>query len=267
MADKSPKKNRDLINRGVKSSNPPGTLTFLGLRGLDPILQYNLLAGGGAALLAKAGIRTIGNGLVAQTGIGLLDSLNLPTSHLIILAMAIGSTAKQSYWLVGLSQENFPPTAAIATSAYNTLVNTANTLLFLSAATSSLNAPAFPGTSVPYPLVVGSVLYAIGLTLETAAEVQRKTFKDDPANKGKVMRSGLWSWARHINYGGYALWRGAYCLAASGWVGGLLMGTFQAVDFVTRAVPVLNDYCGERYGEQWESFKKDVQWTILPGIY
>ena len=266
MADKQSKQ-VDLIQRGVKKPNPPGTLTFLGLRSLDTVLQYNLLAGGGAALLAKAGITTIASGAALQTGISIIDSLNLPLSHLIILAMAVGSTVKQSYWLVSLSQENFPPTAALAVGAYNSFVNTLNTLLFLTAATSSLSAPSFPGTSVPYPLVIGSILYTIGITLETVSEYQRRKFKDDVANKGKVMRTGLWRWARHINYGGYALWRGAYCLASSGIVGGLVMGTIQALDFVTRAVPVLNEYCGKRYGEQWDSFKKDVKWTILPGIY
>ncbi|CAM1511305.1 Fc.00g088180.m01.CDS01 [Cosmosporella sp. VM-42] len=266
MADKNPKQ-YDLIERGVKKSNPPGTLAFLGLRSLDTILQYNLLAGGGAVLLARAGITTVATGAALQTGINVIDSLDLPLSHLIILAMAVGSTLKQSYWLVSLSQENFPPIAAVAVSGYNTLVNTANTLLFLAATTSSLSAPAFPGTDVPYPLVIGSILYTIGITLETLSEYQRRKFKDDPASKGKVMRTGLWRWARHINYGGYALWRGAYCMASTGIFGGLIMGTFQAFDFVTRAVPVLNDYCEKKYGEQWESFKKDVKWTILPGIY
>lgn len=267
MADQPSKHSKSLIHRGVKKPNPSGTLTFLGLRSLDSILQYKLLAGSGAALLAKAGIATITNGAPLQIGLGFVDSLNLPASHFVILTMAVGSAVKQSYWLTVLSQETFPPASAIAVSVYNTFVNTTNTLLFLTAATTSLSAPAFPGTNIPYPLLVGSTLYTIGIVLETVSEYQRKKFKDDPANKGKVMRSGLWGWARHINYGGYALWRAAYSLASSGLVGGLVMGSFQTYDFLTRSVPELNDYCSERYGEQWESFKRDVRWTILPGIY
>lgn len=267
MAEPNKGASREFIQRDVKKSSAAGTIAFLGLRGLDPVLQYSLPAGGGASLLGHIGIPSISPGAVIHTGIDAIDALGLPLSHLIILGMAVGSAAKQSYWLVKLWEIYFPPTAAITVSVYNSFINSANTLLFLATATSSTEAPAFPGTSIPYPLVVGPVLYTVGIALEVVSEYQRKVFKDDPANEGRVMRSGLWSWARHINYGGYALWRGAYSLAASGLVAGLVMGSGQALDFVTRAVPSLNRYCSERYGEQWESFKRDVKWTVLPGIY
>ncbi|KAM5348377.1 hypothetical protein ACJ41O_008201 [Fusarium nematophilum] len=260
----------DFVQRGIKKSSPAGVITFLGLRGLDPVLQYSLLSGSGAALLGRLGVSSIAPaaaGNIVRTGIQAIDSLGLPLPHIIILAMALGSSLKQSYWLVGLSQEHFPPTSAIAVSLYNTVANSTNTLLFLAAVTSSVSAPAFLGTGVPYPLVVGSALYGIGIALEVVSEYQRKVFKSNPKNRGKVMRSGLWTWARHINYGGYALWRGAYSLAASGVVAGLIVGGGQAWDFVSRAVPALNGYCSERYGEQWESFKRDVKWTVLPWIY
>ncbi|KAG9534950.1 hypothetical protein KCU77_g23756, partial [Aureobasidium melanogenum] len=38
-----------LILRGIKQSSPLGTGLFLGLRSLDPVLQYGLLAKGIAA--------------------------------------------------------------------------------------------------------------------------------------------------------------------------------------------------------------------------
>ncbi|KAF4984367.1 hypothetical protein FZEAL_435 [Fusarium zealandicum] len=265
--DPMEKKQAGLVQRGLKKSDPAGTITFLGLRGLDPLLQYGLLTGSGAALLGRLGISSIAAAAGVRTGIQAIDSLGLPLPHLIIFVMAVGSSLKQAYWLVSLSQEHFPPFRAAAVSMINTFINSANTLLFLAAATSSVTAPAFPGTNVPYPLVVGSALYGLGIALEAGSEYQRKVFKDDPSNKDKVMRSGLWSWARHINYGGYALWRGAYSLAASGLVAGLLVGGGQAWDFVTRAVPTLSEYCGQKYGEQWDSFEKDIKWTLLPGIY
>ncbi|WYZ46363.1 hypothetical protein EsH8_IX_000588 [Colletotrichum jinshuiense] len=273
MADAKPpqKPNFDLIKRGVKKSNVPGTLTFIGLRGLDPLLQYNLIAGGwGAAILAKIGVDTIPLNAVAvtTTGISLLDNLNLPLPHLILLGMSVGSFVKQAYWLVSLSAEEFPPNVAATVSFYNTLVNSANSLLLITTATSILSSPRdFPGTTLPYQVVLGSVLFSAGMFLETASEWQRKRFKDKPENKGKVMRGGLWSWARHINYGGYALWRAGYCMAASGFIGGTIMGVWQAFDFLTRGVPALNDYCSTRYGEQWVQFKREVKWIFLPGIY
>ncbi|KAF7546417.1 hypothetical protein G7Z17_g8445 [Cylindrodendrum hubeiense] len=133
MAESKPQRRSHLIERGVKKPNIAGTLTFLGLRSLDPILQYNLLAGGGAALLTKLGITaataTVGTSL--HTGFKAIDSLGLPLPRLIILGMAAGSSLKQSYWLVALSQEHFPPITAVAVSVYKTFVNTLNTLLFL----------------------------------------------------------------------------------------------------------------------------------------
>lgn len=117
------------------------------------------------------------------------------------------------------------------------------------------------GTNIPYPFVLGPALYAVGIVLKMVSEAQRKAFKDDPANKGKLMRLGLWSWARHINYRVYALWGSAYCLVASGCVEGMISGV-QALDSMTRAVPTLDNYRSDRYGEQWENFKKDVKWMI-----
>ncbi|EFQ33236.1 hypothetical protein CGRA01v4_08702 [Colletotrichum graminicola] len=272
MADSSPpRKNFDLIKRGVKKPNVPGTLTFIGLRGLDPFLQYQLIAGGlGASILGRIGVRSIPLDVAAlsTTAISILDNLSLPLPHLILLGMSVGSFAKHAYWLVFLSAEEFPVSNAIPVSFYNTLVNSANSLLLIAASTSVLNSPRyFPGTALPYQVVLGSALYAVGMFLETASEWQRKQFKDRPENKGKVIKSGLWSWARHINYGGYAMWRAGYCMAASGFIGGTIMGVWQAVDFLTRGVPALNEYCSKRYGEQWTQFKKEVPWVLIPGIY
>lgn len=269
MADSTPKQiPGDLIQRGLKKPSPAGTLTFIGLRFLDPILQYQLLAGGwGPALLSKVGVASAVSAGALTTGISSLDSLGLSLPQLVILSMATGSALKQVFWLLYLSKESFPAPAALAVAAFNTVSNSANTLLFLAAATSSLSQPKFPGTDIPYTVAIGAALYALGMSLETVSEYQRKVFKDSPESSGKVMRTGLWAWARHINYGGYALWRGAYSFAASGWIGGLAVGAFQASDFINRAIPVLDTYCTERYGEQWVSFKKDVRWALLPGIY
>ncbi|KAL0933146.1 uncharacterized protein CTRU02_212109 [Colletotrichum truncatum] len=271
MADSKPqKKHFDLIQRGVKGTSVSGILTFVGLRGLDPVLQYKLIAGGwGASILSKLGINTLFTlGAASNTGISFLDNLNLPLPHLVLLGMSVGSFVKQAYWLISLSAEEFGPSAALTVSFYNTLVNSANSLLLLAASTSVMASPLyFPGTSLPYQVVLGSAFFGLGMYFETASEIQRKKFKAKPENQGKVIKEGLWSWARHINYGGYALWRGGNCMAASGFIGGTIMGVWQAVDFLTRGVPVLNDYCSKRYGEQWTQFKKEVKWVLIPGIY
>ena len=61
---------------------------------------------------------------------------------------------------------------------------------------------------------VGLLLFLVGFTFEAIGDWQMARFKADPANRGKVMRSGLWAWTRHPNYFGDAtLWWGYYFLA------------------------------------------------------
>lgn len=61
---------------------------------------------------------------------------------------------------------------------------------------------------------VGVLLFAIGLGFEAIGDWQLKQFKSDPANKGKLMTKGLWSWTRHPNYFGDAtVWTGLAVIA------------------------------------------------------
>lgn len=55
----------------------------------------------------------------------------------------------------------------------------------------------------------GTLLFAIGLYWEVVADHQLSVFKKDPANKGKIITTGLWKYSRHPNYFGEAvLWWG-----------------------------------------------------------
>ncbi len=79
--------------------------------------------------------------------------------------------------------------------------------------------------------VVGLVIWAFGFVFEAAADFQLNRFKKDPANTGRVMRSGLWSFSRHPNYFGEAvMWWGIalLTLASGGWLAFIspLMVTF-----------------------------------------
>lgn len=55
----------------------------------------------------------------------------------------------------------------------------------------------------------GIVLYIAGHLIQVIADQQKLNFKMDPKNKGKFIRSGLWSYSRHPNYvGDILLWAG-----------------------------------------------------------
>lgn len=62
--------------------------------------------------------------------------------------------------------------------------------------------------------ILGTMVFFIGLAFETIGDYQLKRFKADPANKGKLMTRGLWSWTRHPNYfGDSAVWFGLTLVA------------------------------------------------------
>lgn len=278
MSDKPPpsRNPNDLIARGIKRPSPVGTATFVGLRALDPVLQYQILAHGlGAGFLAKLGLTTIplSAAVVTRTGIKLIDRLGLPLDRLLLLAMAVGSAAKQIFWLTYISEEEFPAASALAVSAYNTICNSVNALLFLAAATSAARStrpftvPVGPGSRLSLPVALGALLYAVGISLETGSELQRKKFKQDPAHKGKLCREGLWAWARHINYSGYTMWRTGFALASGGWVAGSVVAAMQAVNFAKGGTVHLDTYMSKRYKDQWGRYKEDVPWKLFPGIY
>lgn len=268
----------DLIARGSARPSPAGTATFVGLRLLDLPLQYHLLRSGVAEqLVARLGLlpsSSLAGAAVgtARTGVALLDRLGLSSTQLLLLAAATGAAAKQLLWLAYLNGQEFPPRAAALVAAYNTALNVGNALLFAAAATSSaagspgLRVSLFSG-DVPLAAVVGAGAVAVGLAVETVAEYQRKAFKADARHRSRLCTVGLWRYVRHANYLGYALWRGGYCMIATGWVGGLLFGLVQGWDLGTRAAGVLDEYCSEKYGQQWARYKQEVPYRLVPGLY
>jgi steroid 5-alpha reductase family enzyme len=68
----------------------------------------------------------------------------------------------------------------------------------------------------------GLILFAIGFLFEAVGDYQLMQFRRDPANRGRVLDSGLWRYTRHPNYFGDAvLWWGLFLIAASvpgGWL-------------------------------------------------
>jgi steroid 5-alpha reductase family enzyme len=62
----------------------------------------------------------------------------------------------------------------------------------------------------------GVLVWAIGLFFEAAGDWQLARFKANPANKGKLLTTGVWRYTRHPNYfGDSAQWWGYYLIAAA----------------------------------------------------
>jgi len=257
--------NRDpLIVRGVKRFSPVGSTVFAGLRSLDPLLQYGILAKGLADPLLNA------LHVSHSPSSGPVVALGLPLKPLIVLTMVTASSIKQIYTTLYTSNEEMHPGPAVFISIFNMVFNSANSIFSLTAAASAFTPSILAAENehgVSPLLILGTLGFIVGLAAEAVSETQRKLFKDDPKNTGKAYTGGLFGLARHINYGGYTIWRASYALASGGWIWGTFVGAFFASDFATRAVPVLDEYCSKRYGVQWTEFKKKVPYALIPGVY
>ena len=73
---------------------------------------------------------------------------------------------------------------------------------------------------------LGLTLWLIGFFFQAVGDYQLYVFKKNPANKGKIMRYGVWKYTRHPNYFGEAtMWWGIFlvsCVSAGGVLGILL---------------------------------------------
>ncbi|MET8677389.1 DUF1295 domain-containing protein [Streptomyces sp. NPDC004647] len=70
---------------------------------------------------------------------------------------------------------------------------------------------------VPGPMgaiaAAGAALWLLGLVFEAVGDWQLALFKAEPANRGRIMDRGLWSWTRHPNYfGDFCVWWGLYLI-------------------------------------------------------
>ncbi len=64
--------------------------------------------------------------------------------------------------------------------------------------------------------LVGLLIWGIGFSFESIGDAQLARFIKDPANKGKLMMSGLWKYSRHPNYFGEVFqWWGVWVIALS----------------------------------------------------
>ena len=72
--------------------------------------------------------------------------------------------------------------------------------------------------SAPTPLgllgLVGMGVWAGGFAIEAVSDRQKRLFRQDPANAGRFITTGLWAWSRHPNYfGEIMLWLGIALIA------------------------------------------------------
>lgn len=227
---------KDHILRGTYVNDPAGDVTFAALN--------IALWGADAALFRRYWDPT--------------SPAALPNVQLL-LGMDLVRALRHVFWKYRVGEGLFPPATAAFVAAFNALAAAAKLWLAVRAGRSI--GPTTFGRVLP--LAAG--LFALGSALETGSELQRKRFKAS-GPKGALCTGGLFGVARNINYAGYITWRTGMALATcSPWAA--LSPAFHAHDFGSRAVPMLEKYMSEKYGEQWEAYRRATPHRLLPGIW
>jgi steroid 5-alpha reductase family enzyme len=119
--------------------------------------------------------------------------------------------------------------------------------------------------------IIGALVWIAGFTIEVTADLQKSRFRKHPENKGRFIRSGLWSWSRHPNYfGEIVLWVGVAIVAVpvlTGWQYVTLVSpVFVAVLLVfVSGIPMLEKKADERWGGQadYEAYKRSTS-VLVP---
>ena len=108
-------------------------------------------------------------------------------------------------------------------------------------------------------------LFILGSYLNTGSEIQRKKFKANPLNKGKLYSGGLFSVVRHPNYLGDILWALGWAAATRN-IRAVAIPLVAAVGFVFMFIPQLSTYLSKQYGEQYEDWARRTK-RLLPFVY
>ena len=114
--------------------------------------------------------------------------------------------------------------------------------------------------------IVGIVIWAIGFGIEIRADQEKATFRANPANAGRFITGGLWSWSRHPNYfGEFFLWLGVAILAApalQGWQFVTLLSPVFVYLLLTKVsgVPLLEKRSDDKWGGEpdYEAYKSNT---------
>jgi len=102
---------------------------------------------------------------------------------------------------------------------------------------------AYPGPGLTVLDILGLLIWITGFYFESVGDKQLAEFLKNPANKGRVIQSGLWQYTRHPNYFGEAtMWWGIFILALSvplGWTGIISPLTITILLLFISGVPML----------------------------
>jgi steroid 5-alpha reductase family enzyme len=122
-------------------------------------------------------------------------------------------------------------------------------------------------------IAIGGAVWLTGFAFEAIADFQKNRFRADPNNKGKFIKSGLWSISRHPNYfGEIVIWIGMALIALPSLIDWrfvtLISPLFIALQ-LTRisGVNMLEKRADDKWGgqEDYEEYKKNTS-VLIPWL-
>lgn len=124
--------------------------------------------------------------------------------------------------------------------------------------------------------ILGGILWVVGWLMQATADFQKLFFKNNPANKGKYIDTGLWALSRHPNYcGEMMMWWGVWfmCLAImrGGYYATIVSPLIvMAILNYATGVPIQEKQAEERWGNlpAFQEYKRRTNLYIpLPNLY
>ncbi len=118
--------------------------------------------------------------------------------------------------------------------------------------------------------IIGFLVWLFGFVFEVISDSQKSKFKAEPANEGKFIQTGLWSWSRHPNYfGEIVLWIGVAIVAIpilQGWQWVTIISPIFITLLLTRisGIPMLERRADKKWGgqEEYEAYKASTSILI-----
>lgn len=124
--------------------------------------------------------------------------------------------------------------------------------------------------SISLIMVLGVLIWALGLLIETISDWQKFAFKNNPQNKNFWIQSGLWKYSRHPNYFGEMLcWWGIFIFVLP-FLEGLSWLTIISPIFITfillfvSGIPPLEKRYEKKYknNKKYQEYKKKTSILI-----
>jgi protein-S-isoprenylcysteine O-methyltransferase Ste14 len=113
--------------------------------------------------------------------------------------------------------------------------------------------------------VMAIAAYAAGGVFNTGSELQRRAFKSDPRNAGRLYTGGFFALTRHPNYFGDSLWGVGWALVTHDAWSALIVAV-EVSGFVFSQIPTLDRYLESHYGDAYREWARHTK-RFIPFVY